>query len=165
MNLPQAFGILLLGVGSGALLTWLQQATVRRRFRQEIVAQIDKTLFDESRRQRFLNLKENVLKPARRPVLYHRRSSRPLMPHAAVDRTGRVSLSPESGPQDLPFSKGLSLQSLGTGRLACASPLYISREQRNSSQFPRDDPHIQLALEWVALPAECKDEHEGLAAN
>lgn len=114
MNLLQTFGILLLGVGLGALLTWLQQATVRRRFQQEIVAQIDKTLFDESRRQRFPNLKENL-----------------------------------SGPDALHVPVR-----------------YIFRGSNGiHHNFPRDDPHIQLAVEWIASPAERKDGHEGLAAN
>jgi len=36
MNIPQAFGLLLLGVGLGALLVWLQQRAARRQFREEL---------------------------------------------------------------------------------------------------------------------------------
>jgi hypothetical protein len=55
MNVLQALGILLLGVGLGALLVWLQQTAVRRRFRQELEAQIDQAVFGGLRRQRLLN--------------------------------------------------------------------------------------------------------------
>ena len=36
MNILQALGVLLLGVGLGGLLAWLQQTTARRQFREEL---------------------------------------------------------------------------------------------------------------------------------
>jgi hypothetical protein len=56
MNILQAFGILLLGAGLGALLIWLQQTAARRQFRQELETQIDQALIGELRRQRLLNM-------------------------------------------------------------------------------------------------------------
>jgi hypothetical protein len=56
MNILQAFGILLLGVGLGALLIWLQQIDARKQFRQELEIQIDQALLGELRRQRLLNI-------------------------------------------------------------------------------------------------------------
>jgi uncharacterized membrane-anchored protein YhcB (DUF1043 family) len=50
------FGILLLGIGLGALLIWLQQTDARKQFRQELEIQIDQALFGELRRQRLLNI-------------------------------------------------------------------------------------------------------------
>jgi hypothetical protein len=54
MNTLQAFGILLLGAGLGALLIWLQQTAARRQFRQELENQMDQALIGELRRQRLL---------------------------------------------------------------------------------------------------------------
>jgi len=51
MNVPQAFGILLLGAGSGGLLVWLQQAAVKRRFLQDIESQLREALFGGQRRR------------------------------------------------------------------------------------------------------------------
>ena len=56
MNTLQAFGILLLGAGLGALLIWLQQTAARRQFRQELENQIDQALIGELRRQRLLHM-------------------------------------------------------------------------------------------------------------
>jgi hypothetical protein len=56
MNILQAFGILLLGVGLGALLIWFQQTDARKQFRQDLEIQIDQALFGELRRQRLLNI-------------------------------------------------------------------------------------------------------------
>jgi hypothetical protein len=36
MNILQAFGVLLLGVGLGGLLVWLQQSAARRQFREDL---------------------------------------------------------------------------------------------------------------------------------
>jgi hypothetical protein len=57
MNIPQAFGILLLGAGLGTLLTWLQQTAVRRRFQQELESQIVQALFGRLRRRRLLHMR------------------------------------------------------------------------------------------------------------
>src|ERR1700687_468304 len=57
MNVPQAVGILLLGAGLGTLLTWLQQAAVRRRFQQELESQIDQALFGVLRRRKLLHMR------------------------------------------------------------------------------------------------------------
>jgi hypothetical protein len=57
MNLPQAFGILLLGAGLGTLLTWLQQTGVRKRFQQELESQIDQALFGGLRRRKLLHMR------------------------------------------------------------------------------------------------------------
>ncbi len=51
MNILQEFGILMLGVGLGALLVWLQQRTARKQFRQEIRLEIQGALSGPSRRQ------------------------------------------------------------------------------------------------------------------
>jgi hypothetical protein len=56
MNIVQEFGILLLGAGLGALLIWLQQTAARRRFRQELEAQIEQAFLGELGRQRLLNI-------------------------------------------------------------------------------------------------------------
>jgi len=56
MNILQAFGILLLGVGLGALLIWLQQTDARKQFRQELEIQIDQALIGELRCQRLFNI-------------------------------------------------------------------------------------------------------------
>lgn len=56
MNILQAFGVLLLGAGLGALLIWLQQTASRRQFRQEIETQIDQALLGQFGRQRLLNI-------------------------------------------------------------------------------------------------------------
>ena len=56
MNILQAFGILLLGVGLGAVLVWFQQNDARKQFRQELEVQIDQALFGELRRQRLFNI-------------------------------------------------------------------------------------------------------------
>jgi hypothetical protein len=63
MNTLQAFGILLLGAGLGALLIWLQQTAARRQFRQELETQIDQALFGELRRQRLLNICQEKREP------------------------------------------------------------------------------------------------------
>jgi hypothetical protein len=42
MNILQAFGMLLLGVGLGGLLAWLQQTAARRQFREELETLTDK---------------------------------------------------------------------------------------------------------------------------
>jgi hypothetical protein len=57
MNILQAIGILLLGAGLGALLTWLQQTAVRKQFLQELEAQVDQALFSRLRSQRLLNIR------------------------------------------------------------------------------------------------------------
>jgi hypothetical protein len=56
MNILQAFGVLLLGAGLGALLIWLQQTTSRRQFRQQLETQIDQALLGQLGRQRLLNI-------------------------------------------------------------------------------------------------------------
>jgi hypothetical protein len=56
MNILQAFGVLLLGAGLGALLIWLQQTASRRQFRQELETQIDQALLGQLGRQRLLNI-------------------------------------------------------------------------------------------------------------
>lgn len=56
MNILQAVGILLFGVGLGALLIWLQQTAARRQFRQELETQVDQALFGGWRRQRVINI-------------------------------------------------------------------------------------------------------------
>jgi hypothetical protein len=56
MNTLQAFGVLLLGAGLGALLIWLQQTASRRQFRQELETQIDQALLGQLGRQRLLNI-------------------------------------------------------------------------------------------------------------
>lgn len=48
MNIMQAFGALLLGVGLGGLLVWLQQSCARRQFREDLEARIDQACFDRS---------------------------------------------------------------------------------------------------------------------
>jgi hypothetical protein len=63
MNILQAFGILLLGAGLGALLIWLQQTAARRQFRQELETQIDQALCGELRRQRLLNIRQGKREP------------------------------------------------------------------------------------------------------
>ena len=51
MNTVQAIGILLLGLGFGSLLTWIQQTHARMRFRNEIKSEIDDALSSPLRRQ------------------------------------------------------------------------------------------------------------------
>jgi hypothetical protein len=63
MNILQAFGILLLGAGLGALLIWLQQTAARRQFRQELEIQIDQALFGELCRQRLRNIRQGKREP------------------------------------------------------------------------------------------------------
>ena len=57
MNVPQAFGIFLLGAGLGTLLTWLHQTGVRRRFQRELESQIDQALFGGLRRRKLLHMR------------------------------------------------------------------------------------------------------------
>jgi len=51
MNIPLAFGLLLLGVGLGGLLVWLQQSAARRQFREDLETRIDKAFFARSRHE------------------------------------------------------------------------------------------------------------------
>ena len=57
MNILQALGVLLLGVGLGALLIWIQQTAARRQFRKEMETRIDQALFVGPRRQRLVNIR------------------------------------------------------------------------------------------------------------
>ena len=97
MNVPQALGILLLGVGLGALLVWLQQTAVRRRFRQELEAQIDQAIFGGLRRQRLLNIGE-YLQAFQPVVLHHQKPSRPVMVSQPPTEPGARSLHRHSDP-------------------------------------------------------------------
>jgi hypothetical protein len=51
MNILPAFGVLLLGVGLGGLLVWLQQNALRRQFREDLEALTDQAFSVDSRRE------------------------------------------------------------------------------------------------------------------
>jgi hypothetical protein len=51
MSAVLAFGILLLGVGLGALLFWLLQSCLREQLHQELEGLLDQALFERLRRQ------------------------------------------------------------------------------------------------------------------
>ena len=67
MNILQAFGLLLLGAGLGALLIWLQQTGARKQFRQELQIQIGQAFLGELRRHRLLNVRQEKRDPGRDP--------------------------------------------------------------------------------------------------
>jgi len=77
MNIGLAVGILLLGAGLGALLTWLQQTAVRRRFQQELETQIDQALFDGLRRRKCLTFGK-YLQAVQPALLHHQKPFRPV---------------------------------------------------------------------------------------
>ena len=60
MNILEAFSILLLGLGLGALLMWVQQTAARRQFRQQLETQVDQALFGGLRRQGCLRSAKRV---------------------------------------------------------------------------------------------------------
>jgi hypothetical protein len=51
MSAVLAFGILLLGVGLGALLFWLLHSCLREQVHQELEGLLDQALFERLRRQ------------------------------------------------------------------------------------------------------------------
>jgi hypothetical protein len=55
MSIPLLLGTLLFGLGSGALLTWLQQSAAKTRFRHELEAQVEQALFGRFRPKQRLN--------------------------------------------------------------------------------------------------------------
>jgi len=50
MSVLQAFGILLLGAGLGALLSWIQQTAARKQLEQELETQLYEAIFGWRRR-------------------------------------------------------------------------------------------------------------------